>query len=212
MKKDVDGARNSKDRILMAAYRQFAEHGYTGARVDEIAKQAKINKQAIYYYFGDKEALFRSSLAYAYQAFREVDQTLSVDSQAPEKALAELIRVNFDYLHRSPELIALITTANRMKKHSIIDSEQVRLINEPLIDSIRLLLKYGEQQGKFRKGVCPEQFYISVVSLLTFYFSNSFTLSIVLGRDLLAEKEVAARREHIVDLLLHSISANKSPL
>ncbi|HCM28795.1 MAG: hypothetical protein A2Z99_19940 [Treponema sp. GWB1_62_6] len=51
----------SKRRILEAASKIFAEKGYDGARVDEIAKRAAVNKALIYYYFpkGKEELLER---------------------------------------------------------------------------------------------------------------------------------------------------------
>ena len=50
---------NSKYRILKAARKVFAEKGYDGARVDEIAREAGINKAMLYYYFNSKENILR---------------------------------------------------------------------------------------------------------------------------------------------------------
>lgn len=47
-------------RILAAATMEFATHGFAGARVDRIATAAACNKQALYAYFGDKEALWKA--------------------------------------------------------------------------------------------------------------------------------------------------------
>ena len=46
------------ERIVVAAMQAFAEHGFEGARIDEIAKQAAVNKAMIYYHIGDKKALY----------------------------------------------------------------------------------------------------------------------------------------------------------
>ncbi len=50
---------NSKYKILKAARKVFAEKGYEGARVDEIAREAGINKAMLYYYFNSKENILR---------------------------------------------------------------------------------------------------------------------------------------------------------
>jgi len=52
----------SRERILRAAFKEFAAKGFAGARVDTIARRASINKRMLYHYFGDKEALFREVL------------------------------------------------------------------------------------------------------------------------------------------------------
>jgi AcrR family transcriptional regulator len=52
----------TQQRILDAALREFSTHGFAGARVDAIARAARINKRMLYHYFGDKETLFREIL------------------------------------------------------------------------------------------------------------------------------------------------------
>jgi AcrR family transcriptional regulator len=52
----------TRERILAAALKEFATHGFAGARVDAIARHAAINKRMLYHYFGDKEDLFRAIL------------------------------------------------------------------------------------------------------------------------------------------------------
>ena len=53
----------TKGRLLDAAFTEFVANGLSGARVDRIAHAARANKQAIYAYFGSKEALFDAVLA-----------------------------------------------------------------------------------------------------------------------------------------------------
>src|SRR5438045_880662 len=52
----------TQERILKAAFKEFAGKGFAGARVDQIARRAGINKRMLYHYFGDKEGLFREVL------------------------------------------------------------------------------------------------------------------------------------------------------
>jgi AcrR family transcriptional regulator len=52
----------TRGRILSAALKEFAAKGFAGARVDEIARRAAINKRMLYHYFGGKKELFRAVL------------------------------------------------------------------------------------------------------------------------------------------------------
>jgi AcrR family transcriptional regulator len=52
----------TRSRILAAALHEFAAHGFAGARVDEVAQRAKVNKRMLYHYFSDKDGLFRAVL------------------------------------------------------------------------------------------------------------------------------------------------------
>jgi AcrR family transcriptional regulator len=55
-------ARVSPDRILAAAAIEFAARGYAGARVDRIARRARVNKAMLYYHFASKQGLYRTLL------------------------------------------------------------------------------------------------------------------------------------------------------
>ena len=52
----------ARQKILDAASRAFAEEGFAGARVDEIARRAGVNKAMLYYHVGDKRALYNEVL------------------------------------------------------------------------------------------------------------------------------------------------------
>src|SRR5206468_2856222 len=54
--------KRTREKILAAAFTEFAGHGLAGARVDRIARSAGINKRMLYHYFGAKESLFRHVL------------------------------------------------------------------------------------------------------------------------------------------------------
>jgi len=53
----MEDKQKARDRILKAAVKIFAEKSFDGARVDEIARQAKVPKSLIYYHFSGKEQL-----------------------------------------------------------------------------------------------------------------------------------------------------------
>ena len=53
----------TRERILAAALQEFSAKGLAGARVDAIARRARVNKRMLYHYFGDKEDLYREILA-----------------------------------------------------------------------------------------------------------------------------------------------------
>lgn len=61
-------ARVSPDRILAAAAIEFAARGYAGARVDRIARRARVNKAMLYYHFASKQGIYRTLLRQTFAA------------------------------------------------------------------------------------------------------------------------------------------------
>ena len=80
--KTDSSARNpqrTRERILSAALKEFAANGFAGARVDMIARSAKINKRMLYHYFGGKEGLFKAVLRRKISERRALGENLSGD-------------------------------------------------------------------------------------------------------------------------------------
>ena len=81
-------------------------------------------------------------------------------------------------------------------------SKRIRELHSPLVGMISALLERGARERVFRAGVDPVQLYITIAALGFFYLSNRHTLSTIFGRDLSAAKSIAAREQHIVDVVL----------
>jgi TetR/AcrR family transcriptional regulator len=92
----------SRGRILKAARAEFARYGYAGARVARIARDAGVNKQLLYYYFGSKVGLHQAASSPAAGWVTE-----PTPGGAPER-LRHAIDGLFSTLRDHPELVALL--------------------------------------------------------------------------------------------------------
>ena len=68
----------SRAAILAAAACEFAEHGIAGARTDAIAREARVNKALLYYYFKDKQTLYSAVLDDAFAGLKARTSTSSL--------------------------------------------------------------------------------------------------------------------------------------
>src|ERR1700751_837341 len=90
------GLRQARDltparRIVATAEQIFAEQGLAGARMDEIARAAKVNKALLYYYFRSKEELYRFVLETLLSQLRARVGARHAGSLRPSKRLAAVI-------------------------------------------------------------------------------------------------------------------------
>jgi AcrR family transcriptional regulator len=199
------GSRNpgrSQERILQAATEEFARHGLGGARVDRIAARAGANKRMLYYYYGNKDALFLAVLESAYARIRSAERELRLADLDPEEAIRRLVTFTWDYYLAHPEFLTLLNSENLHRAAHLRRSQQVAAMHSPFIATIREVLRRGERSGRFRRGVDPVQLYISIAGLGYFYLGNLHTLSTIFRRPLLAPRQRAARLRHMNELVL----------
>ncbi len=200
----------TRARLLRAARDEFSRHGLSGARVGVIARSAGVNKQLLYYYFGDKEKLYARVLEAAYGELRVGEQELELDSLPPARAIERFIEFNFDYLVEHPYFVSLLNDENLHGARHIRHSEQLRQLHERLRHILSDPLERGLAEGVFRRRVDPIDLYISIASLCFFYHSNANTMSVVFQRDLLGSDELARRRSHIVEMIMAYLGAEAS--
>jgi AcrR family transcriptional regulator len=198
--------KGTQARILDAATREFARFGLGGARVDRIAARAGANKRMLYYYFGDKDGLFLAVLEHAYASIRSAEQALHLLDTPPVAAVARLVEFTWRYYLEHPEFLTLLNSENLHRARHLKRSKQIRATNSPLIATLREVLRRGEAQGLFRRGVDPLQLYISIAGLAYFYLSNNHTLSQVFDRDLAAPAAREDRLAHMTELVTGSLT------
>ena len=171
-------------------------------RIDEIAAATRTSKRMIYYYFGSKEGLFIAVLESAYQAIRDAERRLQLETVEPIEGMRRLIRFSWNYYFEHPEFTALLNSENLQQGRHVQGSQKLAAVHSPLLESLRKLLLRGESDGVFRAGVDPMQIYISISGLGYFYVSNRYTLSAMFQRDLIAPDCLDARLDHITQMVL----------
>lgn len=199
--------------VLGVARSEFALKGLAGARVEEIADKAGVNKQAIYYHFANKDDLFRATLESCYEDIRAQNKAYAAAAPVtpPRDAVRSLIEHMFDRIGKHSAIVQLIMDENRYQGRHLTNTGLISSSDDPLIDHLRAVFKVGEAAGEIASGIDVEQFFMDIIALCIFYFSNIYTVSAVMDRDLAAPRAVRARRRHIVRQLMASLSPAASP-
>jgi AcrR family transcriptional regulator len=205
--RDPEGMRR---RILEAAKAEFAAHGLAGARVDRIAGRADANKRMLYYHVGNKEDLYLTVLEAAYEKIRGEERALDLEHLDPSDAIRTLIAFTWSYFLRNPEFLALLNNENLARAKHLKRSTKVKSMHSPFVEMIRTVVRRGVERGDFQAAVDPVQLYISIAALSFFYLSNSATLGVIFGRDLLTREAKDERLEHMVALVLAALTGKSS--
>ena len=192
----------SRAAILRAAANEFAEHGIAGARTDSIAREARVNKALLYYYFEDKETLYGAVLDEAFSGLKNsVFEVLNSDLPAREKILA-YAGAYFDFIAANqvyPRLMQREMMRAREGQSSHVD-KIVKAYIQPIFLRVSEVLREGIAEGQFRP-VNPAHFVQSIVAMIVFYFSSAPTMQKIVGFNPLTPERVAERRASVLDFI-----------
>ena len=191
----------TKRNIVEVAYKEFAENGLSGARIDEIAAKTKSSKRMIYYYFGDKEGLYLKVLETAYSEVRAEEATLDLAHLPPKAALERLVRFTFDHHNDNEAFIRLVMIENIHNGAFVAKSRVIQELNVRAIGAVAELYQRGVREGVFRPGLDPVELHWQISALCFFNVSNRATFSRIFKRDLGSKKSLAALRGQVVEMV-----------
>jgi hypothetical protein len=83
-------------------------------------------------------------------------------------------------------------------------------MHSPFVDMIGTVVRRGVERGDFQVAMDPVQLYVSIAALGFFYLSNSATLSVIFGRDLLSRPARDERLAHMVSLVLGALTGKSA--
>src|SRR6516165_7249274 len=139
----------TRKNILEIATEEFADKGFSGARVDDIAARTNTSKRMIYYYFADKEGLFVAVIEQAYGRIRQIEAALKLDHLEPEAALRTLVGFTFDYQNANEAFIRLVMVENIHKGAHLARSRIIEELNLSAISTLRDIYRRGRMAGVF---------------------------------------------------------------
>jgi TetR/AcrR family transcriptional regulator len=182
----------SRDAILDAAIRCFATKGYAATTIKELASEAQVNSALLYYYFVDKQTLYRETLRHVAQqlsdsAGRRLDPDL-----APDEAIRRFVSQQAEFLIANPHVPRLML--RELLEHTGRHAEAaiVSLIGgafKTLCDVIRR----GQGEGLFRADVDPKYAAISTLSLVAYFVIARPVVGLALGDGLTGPTEERTR-------------------
>jgi AcrR family transcriptional regulator len=197
---------DSKERILTCAEEVFAKKGFAGARTQEIAELAGVNKAMIYYYFESKEKLLREVLQRILFELIALSQDIMNQHLPAIEELEQFYRGFFKYAARHRNFSRLTTMD--------LGSEGAYLVTmfenffQPLFERGARAIERGVARGEFR-AVDARQFLVSIYGMTISYFADAQFVNILMGEDALSDELVERRLEHLLDLIFAGLGVKR---
>ena len=163
-------ARVSPDRILAAAAVEFAARGYAGARVDQIARRAHVNKAMLYYHFHSKQGLYRALLRDTFGRAGARLEAVAATAAPPADQLDSAIAAIAGFV-RQHQFFASIMLREIAESGSHLDGETLAAL-AAIPRVVGGIIQRGVEEGAFRP-VHPLAAYFSMLAPMVVYLAGA---------------------------------------
>jgi TetR/AcrR family transcriptional regulator len=198
----AERADQTRARILEAAVHEFSENGLAGARTEQIAEAAGVNKALLYYYFEGKDALYAAALEGVAQRVLVGSMAGMNDSCSAGEQVVRFALNHFDRIHSQQAFQSLMQQEmmrlHRGEKNAL--TPIIQKVFRPMMLRLKDLFAEGKKTGEL---IDADEWQIMYAALgaNVFYFMSAPSMGIMTGKDPLERSAMKFRRKAAIEFL-----------
>lgn len=194
---------STREAIIVEARRCFAEHGYEGTSLNEIAEAVGIRRPSLLHHFASKEAMYAEVFAISLEEWSERVEGAVGSGVDGWKKVDLVITTGFRFFVENPEFVRIIS------REALDDGANLGIdlgaALRPFLLRAMGWFDHEIAEGRFRR-VDTEQLLITGYSIMFGYFSEAPFLASLLDRDPMSPEALEARLQHVRNLFHVALS------
>ena len=197
----TNNGNQTRQHVLSAALKKFADCGYAGTSVQDIVRAARVTKPTLYYYFGNKAELYQALVDFAHDERYRLMQTAAARGRTLDEKLVEILAALFEFLKSNRELMR-IAFATAFAAPGELPAE-VRYLDKCSrnFEFIHKLIDRGQATGELSRRFDSRELAFDIYGQLNIY---------VMSHLLMPDRELNRRTaERIVKLFLAGAAAKR---
>ena len=203
--------RDTEDRILDAAHAVFLQRGTAGARMQEVADEAGVNKALLHYYFRSKDQLAQAVFRRALETLLPQAMEVLRSEASIEEKVRRIVDLEVEILRRNPFLPGYLLgelTHHPERVQEIFESVvgmKLGQLGEEVRGTLRGQLNRAARDGRLRR-MPPEEFLMNLMALAIFPFAAQPLLRLVLDLDEAGfDALLVRRRKRLPEFFLNAL-------
>jgi AcrR family transcriptional regulator len=193
----------TRARILDAALDAFAETGYAGTSLNDIAEQVGIRRQSLLHHFPSKEELYREVLVDSFARWTALVEGAVTRPVGGWPQVERILRAGFQFFDEHPAFVRL--ARREAIEGGPLMQEQLASTIRPLFDRAAAYLDVEMQDGRLRR-YDSRQLLLTGYGAILSYLSDADLVSVLLDTDAMSDQALVTRREHVIDLFRNALA------
>jgi len=190
---------DTRDRVLMVALPLFAERGYRGASLRDIARRIGIKAPSLLHHFPSKQQLYVAVLDQIFEGMEAAAQRVATGKGSKQERLVRAICDAIDYIAKHPDSMKLLW--KEMADESGVGRSLLKRRMPPLDAIVTNFIFRGQREGEFRAALDPFHFIRSLESITIGYFGTAAMVKRLWNVNLLEPAIIERRKREVVDMV-----------
>jgi len=200
-------ANETVQTILAEALQLFAERGFDGVSVSDVAKAAGVSKANIFHHFGNKQALYMDVLKSSLNEFSQLTEYLQPQRAPIEQRLQHFLQAQAAHLQQHQQS-AQVVLRELLENRSEVTQQLAEQTTDAQFRQLLALLQEGQQTGEIRAEVDLTALMVMMLGAVVFSFQARSLLRHQPEAEFTDDPEQYSRL--MADILLHGISTKET--
>ena len=196
---EIHRSPDTRDRVLAVAQALFAEHGYRGTSLRDIAKRIGIKAPSLLHHFPSKQQLYLAVLDKMFESLEDAANALAWGRESRQERMRQAVGDAIDFIASHPNFVRIMW--KEMADESGVGRQVLKRRLPPLFSTAVNFIFRGQRDGEFRAEVDPLHFMWSLNSITIGYFTTAAMIRRLWNMNLLEPAMIERRKREVIDMV-----------
>jgi TetR/AcrR family transcriptional regulator len=196
---DLRRPTDTRDRVLQVAQVLFAERGYRGTSLRDIAKRIGIKAPSLLHHFPSKQQLYLAVLDRMFESLEDAANAIAWGRESRQERMRQAVGDTIDFIASHPDFVRIMW--KEMADESGVGRQVLKRRLPPLFSIAVNFIFRGQRDGEFRSEVDPLHFMWSLNSITIGYFTTAAMIRRLWSMNLLEPAMIERRKREVIDMV-----------